>query len=305
MNSGMIAVNKPEGISSGRLVASLKKIFGIKKIGHTGTLDPFASGLMLCGINKGTRLSRFFLDGSKRYRARVCLGVETDTQDLTGTVTHRTGLEGLELTEEIIHNAVAEFSGKQRQVPPVYSALKHKGKPLYQYAREGKPVTKPPREIEIYEIRLEHVQLPYIDIDVYCSSGTYIRTLGSDIGRSLGTGAHLTRLCRTQTCGYSLTGACTLDDLESMHREDAFRKITPLAEAVSFLPAVRIGPELVRKVRFGQRLTLSDIFNQDTGSDNRQGDEPIRLLTPEGDLAAIVQWDDNVREYNYSCVFTE
>jgi tRNA pseudouridine55 synthase len=139
MKSGIIAINKPCGISSARVVARVKKALNVKKVGHTGTLDPFATGLLLCAINKGTKISRFFLGGNKQYTARVCLGVETDTYDLTGNTVFTAQQSDISsLTNEDIKKAVKSFAGIQDQVPPCFSALKHKGVPLYKLARQGK-----------------------------------------------------------------------------------------------------------------------------------------------------------------------
>jgi tRNA pseudouridine55 synthase len=148
MKDGILVVNKPEGISSAGVVGRLKRILGVKKIGHTGTLDPFATGVLLIAIGKATRISRFFLDGSKGYRAQVALGIETDTYDCTGNTTFTADTGALEqITQEDIDRVVAGFAGPQEQVAPAFSALKHQGQPLYKLARQGKMVQKPPRRI--------------------------------------------------------------------------------------------------------------------------------------------------------------
>ena len=184
MQNGIIAINKPEGISSARAVARVKKALGVKKIGHTGTLDPFATGLLLCTINKATRISQFFLDGHKRYLARVCLGRETDTYDLTGQTVFTASDSVLKaLTKQDIEKVVQSFRGVQEQVPPIFSALKHKGQPLYKLARQGIKITKPPRQIEIFSIKISQLKPPCCDLEIFCSSGTYIRSIAFDIGR--------------------------------------------------------------------------------------------------------------------------
>ena len=195
---GFIAIDKPEGISSAKVVHKIKKKWNIKKIGHTGTLDPFATGLLLCGINKGTKISRFFLGGTKKYTAVIYLGIETDTLDLTGKIVKKTSKIQI---ENIPHNKIIDtlnnFIGHQLQKPPIYSALKHKGQPLYRLARQGKAITKPSRNIEIFSIDLIKINMPFIKIHVHCSSGTYIRSLAKDIGEKLGCGGHLFSLRRT------------------------------------------------------------------------------------------------------------
>ncbi|MBF0233492.1 MAG: tRNA pseudouridine(55) synthase TruB [Desulfamplus sp.] len=156
---GIIAIDKPEGISSAAVVARIKKKLGVKKVGHTGTLDPFATGLMLCGINKGTRLSQFFLGSSKSYIAEVILGIETDTQDCTGHLVKQCSSSVVNgLSHEMVMSTIYKFKGEMMQKPPVYSALKHNGQPIYKLARQGKPVQKPPRRIEIYSIEILQIK---------------------------------------------------------------------------------------------------------------------------------------------------
>jgi len=182
MKNGIIAIHKPEGISSARVVARVKKSLGVKKVGHTGTLDPFATGLLLCAVNKGTRISRFFLDGHKRYLARVCLGVETDTYDLTGKTVFTASKNSMDsLNNEDIEQTVNSFIGVQGQVPP--------------------------------DITINHIELPNVDMEVFCSSGTYIRSLAFDIGKKLGCGAHLSKLCRTQSSAFKLEDAIRINAL--------------------------------------------------------------------------------------------
>lgn len=299
MKNGIIAVSKPEGMTSAHLVNCLKKILSYKKIGHTGTLDPFACGLMICGVNQGTRLSRFFLDGDKTYRARLCLGIETDTQDLTGSVIRQVALDGFDLEPDRITQRILAFRGKQQQIPPAFSALKHNGKPLYEYARKGRPVVKPARTIYIHQVEVLDVALPFVDISVSCSSGTYIRTVGHDIGRSLGCGAHLTALCRTRAGGFELADACTLDDLGAMAPGEARGRIIPMADAVGFLPKITADDALERKISFGQRLGTGDL------PDREISESPVlRIVNRQNDLLAIVTYDAAARRYNYSCVFS-
>jgi tRNA pseudouridine55 synthase len=297
MKNGIIAVHKPEGMSSAHLVSCLKKILGIKKIGHTGTLDPFATGLMICGVNKGTRLSRFFLDGEKRYTARLYLGVETDTQDLTGKVIRENRAGVLDIDPQTIIQVVESFKGKQQQVPPIFSALKHNGKPLYEYARRGTPVIKPARDIEILDIRVADIHLPEVDIEVFCTSGTYIRTLGNDIGNKLGCGAHLTALCRTQTCGFSLDDAIDLDQLMSMDTDSARDLMIPMAEAVGHLSAITADAVMEEEIRTGRKIPVSDVLQN-----NNPDSDCIRVLNDQNELIAIVTPDKSRSFYNYSCV---
>lgn len=299
MKNGIIPINKPEGISSAQAVTRVKKILKVKKLGHTGTLDPFATGLLLCTINKGTKISRFFLGGDKRYTARICLGIKTDTYDLTGEIISRVPVEGIESLENSeIEKVVQSFSGVQNQVPPAYSALKHNGQPLYKLAREGNPVQKPPRQIEVFDIKILKIQLPNIDIDVHCSSGTYIRSLAYDIGEKLGCGAHLSRLCRTQSSHFRLENAVDLDTLNNKGREGAQDFIMSLSDCLYYLPKIVVEPALEKKISFGQRLS-----NEEIGFDNLASDQPVRVVDESDNLLAIIEWDSTREAYNYSCVF--
>ena len=181
---GILVVDKPAGISSAGVVARIKSVLKVRKAGHAGTLDPFATGVMICCINRATKLSRFFLHSRKRYEALLRLGRETDTQDSTGTVTAEADPGGIEVTE--LHAVFDRFKGRQKQSPPAYSALKHKGVPLYKLARRGAAVQKPPREIMVSELSIQETALPNVRFTVTCSAGTYVRTLAADIGRALG-----------------------------------------------------------------------------------------------------------------------
>lgn len=299
MKSGIIAIHKPEGISSARVVARVKKSLDVKKVGHTGTLDPFATGLLLCSINKGTRISRFFLDGHKRYLARVCLGIETDTYDLTGKVVFTASKKSMaSLKNEDVEQAVISFIGIQDQVPPAFSALKHEGQPLYKLARQGKKIQKPSRRIEFFDICIKQIELPYVDLEVFCSSGTYIRTLAFDIGEKLGCGAHLSRLCRTQSSAFKLEDAIRLDDLENLDKTIAEQRIVSLSDCLAFMPGIVVDKPIAQKIKFGQKLLINELEPSVPESD-----QFIKVIDIHNDLLAIVQLNENRQEYKYCCVF--
>lgn len=300
MKSGIIAIHKPEGISSARVVARVKKALGVKKVGHTGTLDPFATGLLLCAINQGTRISRFFLDGHKRYSARICLGAETDTYDLTGQTVFTAG-EGVvdALEKQAVKDAVAAFMGAQDQVPPAFSALKHEGQPLYKLARQGKKIQKPPRPIEIFDIRITQVELPHVDVEIFCSAGTYIRSIAFDLGRKLGCGAHLSALCRTQSSAFKLEDAIELDALEALDKTAALQRMIPLSDCLDFMPKIKVDGTMARKIKFGQTLLKDEI-----GYSPSEPDGLIRVVDEDNMLLAIIQLSENRQAYNYSCVFS-
>ncbi|OGR23310.1 MAG: tRNA pseudouridine(55) synthase TruB [Desulfobacterales bacterium RIFOXYA12_FULL_46_15] len=300
MKNGILPIHKPEGISSAQVVARVKRILGAKKAGHTGTLDPFATGLLLCGIDQGTKISRFFLEGHKRYQARICLGVETDTYDLTGriiSVAPEQILKAVRIDE--IETVVNSFSGIQDQTAPSYSALKHEGRPLYELARQGKMIQKPPRRIEIFEIHIKEIALPNIDIEVFCSSGTYIRSLGFDIGRRLGCGAHLSKLCRTQSGSFHLDNAVKLEDFQNLREMEAAKWILPLSACLESMPRVWADQRTAEKIKFGQKLSGTDFESipDHTG-------QFIRVTDYGNNLLSIVQPDENGLNYKYSCVFS-
>ena len=214
MQSGIFLVNKDKGISSNKAIQKLKKKLDIRKIGHFGTLDPNASGLLVCAINKATKLSDKFLNSDKGYIAEVTLGVSTSTDDSEGEIIFqsevKTSLNQIELS-------LKQFRGKSMQIPPFFSALKHKGKPLYKYARDGEFITKPAREIIVHEIKDFKACLPTITFKIFCSKGTYIRSIARDLGESLGCGGHLSGLKRVLQGPFSLKNASTLDDLNWNH----------------------------------------------------------------------------------------
>ena len=214
MQSGIFLVNKDKGISSNKAIQKLKKKLDIHKIGHFGTLDPNASGLLVCAINKATKLSDKFLNSDKGYIAEVTLGISTSTDDSEGEIIFQSEVE---TSIDQIESSLKQFRGKSMQIPPFFSALKHKGKPLYKYARDGEFITKPAREIIVHEIKDFKASLPTITFKIYCSKGTYIRSIARDLGESLGCGGHLSGLKRVLQGPFSLKNASTLDDLNWNH----------------------------------------------------------------------------------------
>ena len=214
MQSGIFLVNKDKGISSNKAIQKLKKKLNIHKIGHFGTLDPNASGLLVCAINKATKLSDKFLNSDKGYIAEVTLGVSTSTDDSEGEIIFQSEVE---TSLDQIELSLKQFRGKSMQIPPFFSALKHKGKPLYKYARDGEFITKPAREIIVHEIKDFKACLPTITFKIFCSKGTYIRSIARDLGESLGCGGHLSGLKRVLQGPFSLKNASTLDDLNWNH----------------------------------------------------------------------------------------
>jgi tRNA pseudouridine55 synthase len=303
MKDGILAVNKPEGISSAGVVARVKRVLGVKKIGHTGTLDPFATGLLLIAVQKATRISRFFLNGSKRYTAKVTLGVETDTYDCTGKIVFEADPGVVTaISPQEVQEVVAQFSGRQEQIPPSFSALKHKGQPLYKLARKGEMIKKPPRKIEIYAISVQHMALPAFEVDVHCSGGTYIRSLAYDIGRKLNCGAHLSGLCRTSSSAFDLNTALDLGELEKMAPQEIEPHILSMSDCLAFLPSIQADPLLEKKISHGQKLGSAEILSLLSPD---FGPAPVVKVVDTSDrLLALIEPDKEGAFYNYCCVFT-
>ncbi|MBU0972628.1 MAG: tRNA pseudouridine(55) synthase TruB [Proteobacteria bacterium] len=303
MKDGILAIDKPEGISSAGVVARVKRVLGVKKIGHTGTLDPFATGVLLIALQKATRISRFFLAGTKHYTARVTLGIETDTQDCTGRIVSEAAPEVVgAISPEDVLRTVALFAGSQEQIPPSFSALKHKGQPLYKLARQGEMIQKPPRSIQIYTISVPDMRLPEFTLDVHCSGGTYIRSLANDIGKKLGCGAHLSGLRRTQSGAFGLGNALGLSALEKMTPEEIAPYILPMSDCLFFLPSVTADTRCEKKISFGQRLSFEEIVpHLPPGS---ALPDCIRMVDASNQLLALIEPDKDQAFYNYCCVFS-
>ena len=209
MINGILNIYKEKGYTSHDVVARLRGIFGQKKIGHTGTLDPDAEGVLPVCLGRATKVCDLLTDKDKTYEAVLLIGKETDTQDITGTVLKE--CDPSEITEETAKKCIESFIGEYDQIPPMYSALKVNGKKLYELAREGKVVERKSRKVQIYDIRIKEMKLPRIRMEVSCSKGTYIRTIIDDLGKILKTGAVMTALCRTAACGYNLADSITLE----------------------------------------------------------------------------------------------
>jgi tRNA pseudouridine55 synthase len=213
---GVLLLDKPKGLSSNQALQAARRLFSAAKAGHTGTLDPMATGLLPLCFGEATKFSGELLNADKRYRARVRLGVTTDTADAEGVVLKEVPVI---VERSQLEAVITKFEGEISQVPPMYSALKRDGKPLYEYARAGIEVDRAPRQIRIYELRLLGWEAPFFEFDVLCSKGTYVRTLAADIGDRLGCGAHLTALRRTAIGSLQIDDAISLDKLESMGEE--------------------------------------------------------------------------------------
>ena len=256
---GVLIVDKPAGITSYDVVRELKPDMRGVKIGYLGTLDPLATGVLPILLGEGTKLAPFLETGRKVYEATLHLGVTTDSQDKEGRILATVDIGACDLSPDRIEEVLHGFRGKITQLPPLYSALKHQGEPLYKLARRGEPVQKAPREVEIYELYVMEVDPPVIRLHVECSKGTYIRTLGHDMGEQLGCGAHLTALRRRQNGPFHLEDALSLADIKGLSKARKLtERIIPLPEAVGFLPSVAVGEDEARTISSGQAIQMED-----------------------------------------------
>jgi tRNA pseudouridine55 synthase len=296
--SGVVVIDKPPDISSAKVVARVKKIFKAQKAGHTGTLDPFATGVLVCCLNRATRIARFLLHGPKRYEAVLALGTTTDTQDATGAVMSVNPV--VNVSDERIRSVFKAFEGAIEQAPPVYSALKHKGVPLYKLARSGNPVQKPARSVFIEALTIREIARPEIRFAVSCSAGTYIRTLCADIGKHLGCGGHLKRLRRTYCGGFAIDEALTLDRLaEQAACEGTPPGLIAMGDALRGLPVHIADDALGHKVQRGIRLTFRDIPPDQVAGLHAW----LTLRNRADELIAVVEADRDNDCWRYCCVF--
>ena len=296
--NGILVIDKPANITSAKVVARVKELVGAKKAGHTGALDPFATGILICCINRATKLSRFFLQGNKTYEAVLHLGVETDTQDWTGTITAT--CKKIEYSAAVIRSTFKRFEGIIEQYPPVYSALKHKGVPLYKHARRGAPVQKPARPVKILTISIIDVALPLIRFVVSCSTGTYIRTLCADIGAALGSGGHLKELRRIESSGFTISEAITLSELKKLALSGKLPdRMISMSDALRDMPSYVANDILFEKIMYGRMITKTDFTLKGIGPMGGF----IKIVDINDNLVAVLESDKDRRKFNYCCVF--
>jgi tRNA pseudouridine55 synthase len=265
---GVVLLDKPSGISSNAALQRVRRALGAAKAGHAGTLDPLASGLLPLLLGEATKLAGALLDAEKRYEATVTLGTTTTTGDAEGAVLER---RPVAVTQRDLDLAAARFQGEVEQVPPMHSALKHRGRPLYDYARRGVSVARAPRRVTIHALTLELATASTVRLRLRCSKGTYVRTLAEDLGAVLGCGAHLSALRRTGVGPFGLGDAIALDALESAPPAERRGCIRPIEVLVAHLPEVELPAPLAGRFRQGQVVP--------TGSSVPPG--AVRVLGPE------------------------
>lgn len=280
--NGIVVIDKPSGKTSHDVVGEVKKALTVKKAGHTGTLDPMATGVLPVCLNEATKLVQFFAMDTKDYTATMLLGVRSDTQDIEGNIISR---DDSYVSVNDIENVMHRFVGRVEQIPPRYSAIKFRGKSLYKWARKGVTIEPPSRIVEIYEIVIKEVKLPYVTFSMSCSKGTYIRTLCSDIGEILGCGACLAGLRRTRSGCFSESSAVSL--YGSSKKNISPEHIIPLVDALPNFPVMYIDHAFAKKLREGYQ-PIGEIFRKYHIPSLAEGDM-IKFMDNDNNLVSIAK----------------
>ena len=291
---GVLNIRKEKGYTSFDVVAKLRGILHMKKIGHTGTLDPEAEGVLPVVLGKATKLVDLLTEKQKTYEALLHLGLETDTQDMTGKVLRE---QPVNVTEEEVIAVIRSFLGEQQQIPPMYSALKVDGKKLYELAREGKTVERKPRTVHFYEIEIKKIELPYIRFSVTCSKGTYIRTLCHDIGQKLGCGGCMEELIRTRSGNFDLEDSMTLAQVE-----EAVKNGTIENRVIRIGQVLKDYPEIFC-IREGDRLLENGNALSEKMVRNNHKEGWVRMCDSQGEFRGIYQWDNGKKRYQPQKMF--
>ena len=282
---GVFLLDKPQGMSSNDIMQKVKRIFQANKAGHTGALDPLATGMLPICLGEATKFSQFLLDADKRYLVTAKLGERTDTSDAEGQIVETRDVNVK--TPEIL-TALERFRGDILQVPTMFSALKHNGKPLYEYARQGITVEREARPITIFELNFIEYNAPYLTLEVHCSKGTYIRTLVDDLGEALGCGAHVTMLRRTAVADYPTEKMLDWHALQSLAEPQDLSLLDalllPMDTAVAKLPALTLNESQTQGIGFGQRIKFDN-------PNRLQGQ--VRLFSHENCFLGVAVIDEN------------
>lgn len=282
---GVVIVDKPRGLTSFDVVRKVRRAAGLRRVGHGGTLDPLASGVLPVCLGEATKLARFLLDADKEYEVTACFGVETDTFDADGAITRR--CDASALREGDVRAALPALTGEILQVPPAYSAIKRDGRPLYAYARAGQAVETPPRRVRVHELELSRWDGPEaVSLRVRCAKGTYVRSLVADLGRGLGVGAHVTALRRTRSGPFSAAGARPLADvlaaLADRRPEAAAPALLTLDAALGHLPRCFADEASARDIAHGRRVAWGALRVEAAAPGTFH-----RVLRPDGTLLAV------------------
>jgi tRNA pseudouridine55 synthase len=292
--SGVLVIDKPVGLTSHDVVQIIRRGTGIRRAGHTGTLDPRASGVLVVLIGPAVRLSEFVSASDKRYQATIRLGSSTDTYDSEGIPTSDEEEMPVEIGEEEFSTLLKGYIGESQQVPPPYSAVKVDGKKAYEKAREGEEVELEPRLVNVYHLELLEWVPPEVVIDVHCSSGTYVRSLANDLGEELGTGAHLVGLRRTMSGEFTLRHAISLRRLREAFDSGTWAQyLIPAAEALNDWFTIALDADTLEKVRHGHRLPAPEKSEKGWA----------RAVSEQGDLVALMEYIEDTEEWQPRKVF--
>ncbi|UCE20182.1 MAG: tRNA pseudouridine(55) synthase TruB [Gemmatimonadota bacterium] len=279
---GILIIDKPRGLTSHDVVLKIRHLIGESKVGHTGTLDPMATGVLPVCMGKATKIAQYITRKKKEYIATLKLGVTTDTLDAEGTVLEKRSTHA---TLQDIKDVLSSFQGEIEQTPPMFSAIKHAGKRLYQRARNGETVSRPSRRIHIFNLDLIEVHNDDLKILVQCSPGTYIRSLAADIGETLGCGAHITALQRTRVGQFGLEDACTLEEIERFMKTGVLQKhIVSINDALSSLPKIRVGAAEGYRIANGAPVVRQIGFETQTWTDEQR---TIRIVGSDDTLLGL------------------
>jgi tRNA pseudouridine55 synthase len=247
--NGLLIIDKPQGMTSFDVVRRVRRLCKTRRVGHAGTLDPMATGVLPVAVGEATRIVQFLMEGDKTYRATLKLGEITDTQDADGEILERRPVDGL--TEEVLVAAFRSLLGTIHQVPPMYSALKQNGVPLHRLARQGVEVERKARRIQILRVEIREIRLPFVSFEVDCSKGTYVRTLCHDLGLALGPGAHLTALRRTRNGVFTEAESISLEELTAAQEAGSPSRLLSLTEALRGMPTLEVLPDAANRLLDG------------------------------------------------------
>lgn len=300
--SGIFNIDKPAGMTSHDVVQEIRKASGERRVGHAGTLDPMATGVLLVCVGIATRVTEYLMEHPKRYRAEITLGIATDTLDTEGQITHVA--DRVDVTREEVEEALVSFVGTIEQVPPMYSAVKKDGRKLYELAREGIVVEREPREVEIRQLGIVAWAPPRVTVDIECSKGTYIRALARDLGDALGIGAHLSGLTRTASGHFTLEDASDLKTvIEAIEGDWWMLLIHPLDEALLDYDAMIVNEITEEKIRNGQMVEAPQPIIS-TGSMHRRTPY-ARAYSQDGRFIALMRYEEWAQKWQPDKVFAQ
>ena len=303
MHNGILVMDKAFGMTSFQMVQEVRKRLRTKKVGHTGTLDPLATGVLPVCLGRATKIAQFIMAGHKVYQGTMLLGVTTDTYDAAGKVTEQRPLP-TNLDMVSLQKAVKEFTGILFQPPPPFSAAKHKGKPLYKFARQGIMVQKEPRPVEVFSFEILEMRLPEVDFRIHCSKGTYVRSLVHELGSNLGCGAHVTGLRRTKNGPFNIEQALEIETLDKVLKNKRLSEVLiPVEKALAHIPAIEIDNEMATELRNGRPILVNRL-KELMESQGHESDTELPYLClfcrppyikngsnlQEKDLVSIVAW---------------